>query len=177
MKLENARILTIVSDDYDDLEFWYPVIRLREAGATVDVAAEESGETYHGKSGLEVESDLSFSEVEIEKYDAMIMPGGWAPDYLRRFDEVLEMVKFMDENNRVLGVICHAPWILSSADLLEGRTLTSTPGIKDDIRHAGGHWVNKSAVVDGNLVSGRRPGDLHVYLPKLMETIKKSMKD
>lgn len=175
MKLKNARILTIVSDDYDDLELWYPMIRLREEGAKVDVAGEKAKQVYVGKSGLKVESDLSFKDVNIEAYDAMIIPGGWAPDYLRRIDEVLKMVQYMDENNKVIGVICHAPWILSSANLLEGRTLTSTPGIKDDIRHAGGQWVNKPAFVDGNLVSGRRPVDLHIYLPKLIETIANHM--
>lgn len=171
MNLEDIRILTVVSDDFDDLELWYPILRLREAGASVDVAGELSGHAYKGKYGLSVESNLSFDEVEISNYDGILIPGGWAPDYLRRLEPVLDFVKYMDKNDRVIGQICHAGWVLSSADILKGRTVTSTPGIKHDLMHAGAHWVNKAAVADGNLVSGRRPPDLPEYLPMLMRAL------
>lgn len=172
MNLENVKVLTIVSDDFDDLELWYPILRLREAGATVKVAAEKANHTYAGKSGVDVESDLSFDDVKIEEFDGLVIPGGWAPDYLRRLDPVLDFVKYMDENDRVIGQICHAGWVLSSADILEGRKVTSTPGIKHDLMHAGANWVNEAAVVDGNLISARRPPDLPVYLPLLMKALK-----
>lgn len=171
--LENKRILTIVSADYDDLELWYPIIRLREAGAIVDIAAEVAQKDYRGKYGLSVTSTLSFDDVTIESYDALLIPGGWAPDYLRRIDKVLEFVKYMDAHSKVIGIICHAGWVLSSADILKGRTVTSTPGIKHDMMHAGATWVNEAAVADGNLISGRRPPDLHEYLPLLIDAIKK----
>lgn len=171
MNLENAKVLTIVSPDFDDLELWYPILRLREAGATVNVAGEEKNHEYVGKYGVSVDSDLAFTDVEISEYDALLIPGGWAPDYLRRLDPVLDFVNYMDEHDRVIGIICHAGWVLSSADILEDRTVTSTPGIKHDMMHAGANWVNESAVADGNLISGKRPPNLPDYLPLLMEAI------
>lgn len=173
MELKGVKVLTIVSADYDDLELFYPMIRLREAGATVLVAAEEKGKTYQGKSGLQVTSDLSFAEVDTQEFDGLLIPGGWAPDYLRRLDEVMRIVKEMNDAQKVIGQICHAGWVLSSADLLKGKTVTSTPGIKHDLMHAGAHWVDQPAVVDGNLISARRPPDLPEYLPLLIEALKK----
>jgi protease I len=173
MQLKGKRVLSIVSKDYDDLEMFYPKIRLEEEGATVDVAG-EAKTTYQGKFGLSIESNLSFDEVDITQYDALLIPGGWAPDKLRRYDVVLDFVRYMNDNNRIIGIICHAGWVLSSADILKGRTLTSTPGIKHDLMHAGAHWVNEAGVVDGNLVSGRRPPDLPVYLPLLIKAIVES---
>ena len=146
------------------------MIRLREAGAHVDVAGPEVA-TYQGKFGLFVDSNLSFKDVDITQYDAILIPGGWAPDLLRRFDEVLDFVRYMDKQHKVIGQICHAGWVLSSADILKGRTVTSTPGIKHDLMHAGATWVNEPAVRDNNLVSGRRPPDLPHYLPLLIEAI------
>ena len=172
MNLENIKVLTVVSPDFDDLELWYPILRLREAGATVEVAGELEHHTYTGKYGLDVESDLAFDAVKIEDYDGILIPGGWAPDYLRRLDPVLDFVKYMDEHDRVIGQICHAGWVLSSADILKGRKVTSTPGIKHDLMHAGATWVNEAAIADGNLISGRRPPDLPVYLPLLMKALK-----
>lgn len=170
--LKNKRILTIVSNDYDDLEFHYPLIRLQEAGARVDIAAEVKGKTYHGKYGLSTQSALSFDEVDITKYDGIIIPGGWAPDYLRRLPKVLEFVKYLDQNKKIIGAICHAGWVLSSAGILKGVTLTSTPGIKDDMMYAGATWVDLPVVVDGHIVTARRPIDLPFYLPKLIDALK-----
>lgn len=171
MNLENVKVLTIVSADYDDLELWYPILRLREAGATVDIAAEKANHNYTGKYGLNVESNLSFDQVKIEDYDGILIPGGWAPDYLRRLDPVLDFVKYMDKNDKVIGMICHAGWVLSSADILKGRSVTSTPGIKHDLMHAGATWVNEAAIADGNLISGRRPPDLPDYLPLVIKAL------
>lgn len=98
---------------------------------------------------------------------------GWAPDYLRRLDSVLSFVKYMDENNLLIGQICHAGWVLSSAGILEGRTVTSTPGIKHDLMYAGATWVNEPALIDKNIVSGRRPPDLHIYVPMILEVLSK----
>ncbi len=172
MSLKGKKVLTIVSKDYDDLEFHYPILRLQEEGAEMVIASETKGETIVGKYGLSTQSDLSFSEVKIEDYDGLLIPGGWAPDYLRRFDEVLDFVKYMDQNKRLIGMICHAGWVLSSADVLKGKTVTSTPGIKHDLMHAGATWVMEPAITDGHLVSGRRPPDLPVYVPMLIKVLK-----
>lgn len=169
--LKNKKVLTIVSKDYDDLELWYPIIRLREAGATVLVAAEKANETYVGKSGLLVESDLAFADVNPKKFDAILIPGGWSPDYLRRLPDVLNIVKTMHEDNKVIGQICHAGWVLASANILKGVNVTSTPGIKDDLTNAGAIWHNVEAIRDGNIISARRPPDLPYYLPLIIDAL------
>lgn len=170
--LKNKKLLTIVSDDYDDLEFHYPMIRLKEEGVEIVIAAETANQKVNGKYGLSTVSDIAFKDVKIEDYDGILIPGGWAPDYLRRFDEVLDFVRYLDEHNKLIAMICHAGWVLSSADILKDRTVTSTPGIKHDLMHAGATWVNEPTVVDGNLVSGRRPPDLHVYVPEIINVLK-----
>ena len=172
MELKDKKVLTIVSKDYDDLELLYPILRLREAGATVEVAAEKKDTDYKGKFGLTVTSDLSFEEVDITQYDGLLIPGGWAPDYLRRLEPVLDFVKYMDEHKKVIGQICHAGWVLASADILKGRTVTSTPGIKHDLMNAGANWIDTAAVRDGHIVSGQRPPDLPMYLPLVIEALK-----
>src|SRR5690554_7504690 len=138
--LKDKLVLTIVSKDFDDLELWYPILRLREAGATVLVAGELANHDYVGKYGLTVKSDLAFDKVEITNFDALLIPGGWAPDYLRRLPKVLDFVKYLNEHKKIIGSICHAGWVLSSAGILKGVTLTSTPGIKDDMMYAGATW-------------------------------------
>lgn len=156
------KVIALVSEDFEDLELWYPVLRLREEGCQVDFAAEKPGK-YHGKYGVPCEVSLTFGEIDPKDYDGILVPGGWAPDKLRRFPEVLEMVRSMNADDKAIGIICHAGWVLASAEILEGRRVTSTPGIKDDMRHAGATWVDEASVIDGNIVSGRRPPDLPMY--------------
>ncbi|TLS37012.1 type 1 glutamine amidotransferase domain-containing protein [Pseudalkalibacillus caeni] len=171
MRLKGKRVLSLVHHDFEDLELWYPVHRLREEGAVVELAGEKAGETYIGKYGVPSESDYSFSEVKQEEYDALLVPGGWAPDKLRRFPEVLELVRHMEENKKPIGQICHAGWVLISAKVLEGKTVTSTPGIKDDMENAGATWVDEPVIVDGHLVSSRRPPDLPDYMRAFIEVL------
>lgn len=173
LSLQNHKVISLVDHDFDDLELWYPVLRLREEGAQVDLVGPEAKQTYIGKNGVPVESDYAFTDVNPEEYDAVIVPGGWAPDKLRRFSEVKEIVKHMKDNNKAIGEICHAGWVLISAGILEGKTVTSTPGIKDDMTNAGATWVNEAVVTDGQLVSSRRPPDLPEYLPELIKVMEK----
>ena len=158
------RILSLISDDFEDLELWYPVLRLREEGCTVIIAGEKKGQLFHGKYGVPCTSDVSFYDVDPDDFDGLLVPGGWAPDKLRRFPEVLNIVRKMNEKNKVIGEICHAGWVLISAGILEGRQVTSTPGIKDDMENAGATWLDTASVVDGNIVSARRPPDLPEYM-------------
>ncbi|MBB5174504.1 type 1 glutamine amidotransferase domain-containing protein [Texcoconibacillus texcoconensis] len=162
--LTGKSILTVVSNDFEDLELWYPILRLREEGAEVHIAGEEANKTFEGKYGVPVTSDYRFEDINIEEYDGLLVPGGWSPDLLRRFDSVLNMVKYMDEQKRPIGQICHAGWVLISAGILKGKHVTSTPGIKDDMENAGAIWYNKDVVVDGHLISSRRPPDLPAYM-------------
>jgi protease I len=156
-------VASLIHDDFEDLEFWYPALRLQEAGHTVHVLGEKAGVTWHGKYGVPAESSHSFEEVSPDSYDLLLVPGGWAPDKLRRFESVLNFVREFDRQKKIIGQICHAGWVLASAGILKGRTVTSTPGIRDDLTNAGALWVDKPVVVDGNLVSSRRPPDLPAY--------------
>jgi protease I len=165
------RIISLLYDEVEDLEFWYPTLRLREAGATVEVAGEEAGKVYHGKYGLPAEAEISFKDATPEGYDAVLVPGGWAPDKLRRFPEVLDLVRSLNERGKIIGEICHAGWVLISAGILEGRKVTSTPGIKDDMVNAGAIWLDEPVVVDRNIDSSRRPPDLPEYLKALLKAL------
>jgi protease I len=174
LRLKNHKVISLVTHEFDDLELWYPVLRLREAGAQVDLVGPEANETYVGKDGVPVESDYVFGDINPEEYDAVIIPGGWAPDKLRRFPEVINIVQHMNDNGKTIGQICHAGWVTISADILEGKTVTSTPGIKDDMSNAGATWVDEPVVTDGQLVSSRRPPDLPKYLPELIKVMEEN---
>ena len=169
MSLQGKKAIQLVHQDFEDLELWYPVMRLREAGADVHLAGENAGETYYGKHGLPAKSDYAFQEVNAGNYDALLIPGGWAPDKLRRFKNVLELTRNFHESQKVIAHICHAGWVLASACILKGIKTTSTPGIKDDLINAGANWVDESAVADGHIISAQRPPDLPNYLPLIIE--------
>ena len=164
MDLKCCQVINLVHDEFEDLELWYPVIRCREEGATVDLVGEKKGAVYTGKYGVPATADLSFAEAGLQAYDALLVPGGWAPDRLRRFPEVLALVGGMHREGKPIGQICHAGWVLASAGILRGRRVTRTPGIRDDMTNAGAVWVDAAVVVDGNLVSSRRPPDLGDYM-------------
>lgn len=170
MTLQGKRVACLVGDDYEDLEVWYPVLRLQEEGATVDLIGLEAG-ACRGKHGYPCRAERAISAVDAANYDALIVPGGWMPDKLRRYEAVLRFCQEFDAAGKVIATICHGPWILISARLLKGRTLTSTPGIKDDVENAGAVWVDQEAVRDGNLISARRPLDL----PALMRLMIRAM--
>ncbi|MFY4775670.1 type 1 glutamine amidotransferase domain-containing protein [Metabacillus sp. RGM 3146] len=163
MRLEGKKVIQLVSGEFEDLELWYPVLRLREEGAEVHLAGEKTDETYVGKYGVPAKSDLSFSEIDPSEYDAILVPGGWSPDKLRRYPEVLDMVRHMHEHQKPIGQICHAGWVLISAGILDGVNVTSTPGIKDDMTNAGAIWHDEAVVRDGHIISSRRPPDLPEY--------------
>lgn len=167
---KQLKVISLISDDFEDLELWYPILRCQEAGIQVDVAGERLGE-YTGKYGVHAQANFTFDTIPYQDYDGLLIPGGWAPDKLRRFDRVLEMAKHFMESNKPVGIICHAGWVLCSAEVLQGRKATSTPGIKDDMRHAGAIWVNEPVVVDGNLISGRWPKDLPYYMPAFLKAL------
>lgn len=171
MRLEGKRVLQLVSHDFEDLELWYPIHRLREEGAEVVLAGPEGNITYKGKYGVPAASDVSFAEVDIASFDALLVPGGWSPDLLRRFPDVLSFVRYMDEQKRPIGQICHAGWVLISAKILNGVNVTSTPGIRDDMENAGAIWHDEAAVVDGHIVSSRRPPDLPDYMREFIRVL------
>jgi len=163
MRLTGKKVIQFVEHEFEDLELWYPVLRLREEGAIVHIVGPQAGETYTGKYGVPIVSDYAFEDVNASDYDGVLVPGGWAPDKLRRYPDLLSIVKHMDEQRKPIGQICHAGWVLISAKILNGRRVTSTPGIRDDMENAGSTWIDAPVVVDGHLVSSRRPPDLPPY--------------
>jgi protease I len=154
--------LILVGPEYEDLEVWYPKLRLEEAGYDVKLAG--TGETsYAGKHGYPCPVDGHVRDFPASELAGILAPGGWAPDKLRRDPEVLARVRQVHEAGGMVATICHGPWILISAGIVRGRTLTSTVGIRDDLVNAGARWVDEPAVVDRNIVSARVPKDLPAF--------------
>ncbi|WP_018130258.1 type 1 glutamine amidotransferase domain-containing protein [Effusibacillus pohliae] len=173
MRLQGKRVICLVEEEFEDLELWYPVYRLREEGAEVLLAGSEQGKTYHGKYGVPATADVSFEQVSSAEYDGLLVPGGWAPDKLRRYGKVLQLVREVDAAGKPIGHICHAGWVLISAKILNGRKVTSTPGIRDDMENAGAIWVDEPVVVDAHIVSSRRPPDLPAYAKAFCDVLAK----
>jgi protease I len=160
------KILSFVADIFEDLELWYPLIRLKEEGWEVDVVAIDKNKVYTGKYGLKAEANKTYDEVKAEDYDGLLIPGGYAPDILRIEEGCIRLTKEFNE-------ICHAGWVPVTADILRGKTGTSTKKIKADLEGAGMTWVDKEVVVSENIISSRSPKDLHVYTTAFIEEVKK----
>lgn len=174
MRLAGKKVIQLVEHEFEDLELWYPVLRLREEGAIVHIVGPKAGETYIGKYGVPIQSDFAHEEVKASDYDAILVPGGWAPDKIRRYPEVLQIIREMHESKKPIGQICHAGWVLISAKILQGVTVTSTPGIRDDMENAGAIWLDEPVVVDGHIVSSRRPPDLPPYAKAFADVLANS---
>ncbi len=153
-------IVAVIDDVYEDLELWYPRIRMEEQGWKVVVAGPEKGRLYTGKHGYPCRSEASFAELAAGDFDALLVPGGFAPDKIRRDSSVLALTREMNAQGKLIAFICHAGWVLISAGILKGKRATSTVGIRDDMLNAGALWEDTPLVVDGNLVSSRTPADL-----------------
>jgi protease I len=166
--LKGKRVLMFIEDIYEDLELLYPKFRLIEAGAEVTVAGPEKDKIYHGKNGYPCKSDVSYDQLVAKDFDALVIPGGFAPDKLRRFEKVLELTRQIHNAGKPLAHICHAGWIPISAGIMKGYRCTSTPGIKDDLINAGAEWVDDEVVVDRNMISSRRPDDLPAFCREII---------
>lgn len=170
-KLTGKKILMFVDDTYEDLELWYPKLRLIEEGAQVIVAGPEGNKIYKGKNGYPCKSDVSYNDIEEKDFDGLVIPGGFAPDKLRRVAKVLDLTKQFNDNHKLVAHICHAGWIPISAKIMKGYKCTSTPGIKDDIENAGAIWVDEPIVIDRNMVSSRKPDDLPMFCKGIIEVM------
>lgn len=168
MDLAERKVAVLVEDLYQDLEAWYPIYRLREAGATVLIVGTGKKTTYRSKRGLEVTVDVDIHELSADGFDGVVIPGGFAPDILRCYDAVLDFVRDLFQQGKVVASICHGPWVLCSAGVLRGRACTSYVSIKHDIIHAGGDWCDEEVVVDGNLITSRVPNDLPAFLKAII---------
>jgi len=170
--LTGKSVLIFVGDDYEDLELQYPKYRLREAGANVVVAGLEAGVTHKGKHGYPQLSEAALRDLSASDFDGLVVPGGWMPDKLRRYDEVLTITREIHEQGKALASICHGGWINISADVVKGFDYTSTPGIKDDLVNAGvASWRDEEVVVDRHHISSRRPDDCPAFCRAIIEVM------
>lgn len=173
MSLKGKRAAILAGELYEDLELWYPYYRLLEEGAKVKLVGMTGGaKVVHSKHGYPARADLAADKARAADFDAVIVPGGYSPDHLRRDRNIVKFVKEMDKRGKLLAAICHAGWVLISADVLRGKTGTSFYAIKDDMKNAGLKWVDRPVVVDQNLITSRTPADL----PEFMKAIIKKLR-
>lgn len=173
MELSGKRIAILAENLFEDLELWYPYYRLKEAGAKVQVLG--AGQpSYKGKNGLSVKPDRKVEEVSADDFDAVVIPGGYSPDHMRRHPPFIDFVRQMAEEDKVVAFICHAGWVAASAGIVKGRRVTSFFAIKDDLVNAGAEWVDKEVVRDGKLISSRVPGDLPAFCRTIIESLSDS---
>ncbi len=162
----------LVEDHYQVLEVWYPYLRLREEGIETVFVGTGTKKSYGSKEGYPAPEELSVADAGPGEFDAVIIPGGWAPDLLRRHDRVNAFVREMFERGRLVASICHGGWVLVSAGILEGKKATAFYAIKDDMVNAGASFVDEEAVVDGNLVTSRTPYDLPAFCAEILKILK-----
>ena len=168
---EGIAVLVLVGDDYEDLELWYPKLRLEEAGARVTLAGPEQGRTYLGKHGYPACSDAAIAEIQSNDFHGIILVGGWMPDALRRNKKVLELVREFSASGKLVAAICHGGWMAISAGVYRGVRVTGSPGIKDDLVNAGALWEDAAVVVDRHYISSRRPADLPAFMQAILQLL------
>jgi protease I len=171
MRLQGMKIVVLLGPEFEDLEFWVPVMRLQEEGAKVVVAGAHPNETMIGKHGVPAQTDVSFDAINPSEFDAVLIPGGWAPDKLRRYEHVKRIVKEMYQSGKVVGMICHAGLVGISAGIVKGHNATGSEGIKDDLINAGATWLDEPAFSSGNLVWGRVVADIPAYCHELVQAL------
>jgi deglycase len=169
--LAGKRIAVLAEDLYEDLELWYPLLRLREAGAETLVVGPGPARTHSSKHGYEVQVDKLVSEVDAADFDAVIIPGGYAPDRMRRHPAMVALVKKAAAGNKVVAAICHAGWMLASAEVIRGKNVTGFYAIKDDLIHAGAHYRDAEVVVDGKIITSRQPSDLPAFCQAIISAL------
>lgn len=171
MPLTGLRVLAFAGDIYEDLELWYPKLRLIEAGAEVVVAGPEAGKTYSGKNGYPCVSDAKIADMKSEDFDGVLCPGGFMPDKLRRDPKVLQLVREFADAGKLVAAICHGGWIPISAKVYSGVRVTGSPGIKDDLVNAGALFEDAAVVVDRHFVSSRKPDDLPDFCRGIIQVL------
>jgi protease I len=170
----DGNFLIFIEDLYEDLEVWYPKLRLMEAGAKVVLAAPEAGKIYHGKHSYPALSDAAIADIQEADYAGLILAGGFSPDKLRRMEKVKQLTRQFMASGKLIAHICHGGWMAASAGICKGFRMTSTTGIRDDLENAGAIWVDEPLVVDRNMVSSRKPDDLPDFMKGIFQVLEKS---
>ena len=171
MELEGKRVAVLVEDDYQVLELWYPYHRMREAGAEVKLVGTGRATQFKSKHGYPADADLAVADTSAADFDAVIIPGGYAPDLMRRNKDMVQFVRDMDAAGKPVAAICHAGWMLVSAKIVKGRNATCFYSVRDDLEAAGANWKDEAVVVDGNLITSRVPGDLPEFCKAIIESL------
>ena len=166
------KIAILVEDLYQVLEVWYPLLRLREEGVEAKLIGTGSKDTYGSKEGYPAKVDASIEEIDPKNFDGVVIPGGFAPDILRRYEGIVKFIKHLHDDGKVVAAICHGGWLLVSADIVKGRQVTCFFAIKDDLIAAGADYVNKEVVVDGNIITSRKPEDLPAFTIEIIKQLK-----
>jgi protease I len=171
VKVSHARVVVLVANLYQEIEFWYPVMRFKELGSRVTIASLATGEVYGSKLGYPVRADVKVDDIDPAQFDALVIPGGFAPEALRTSAGTLDLVRKAFDQDKIVAAICHAPWVLVSAGVIAGRRVTSVGPVRDDVINAGGNWVAQSIVVDGHLITGQLPNDVPAFCKEIITQI------
>jgi protease I len=172
MELQGKRAAILIEQQYQEMEVWYPYFRLKEAGATVIVVGPEAGKTYPSKLGYPAKSEKAAKEVTASDLHGIVIPGGFAPDYFRRDPATVQLVKDVFARGKVVAAICHGPWLLCSTPALKGKRVTCFFSVKDDVTNAGGKYVDEETVVDGNVITARKPDDLPAFTTAVIRALR-----
>jgi len=174
MKLQGKRIAVLAENMYQEMELWVPYFRFKEEGAEVKIVGAGGAKSYTSKHGYPVAVDAQAESVSAVEFDAVVVPGGYAPDLMRRHEAMVRLVREAAQQGKVVAGICHAGWMLVSAGVLPGKRATSFFSIKDDLVAAGAKWVDQEVVVDGNLITSRRPDDLPAFCREIIKALTKA---
>jgi len=172
MELEGKKVAILVEEMFNLFEFWYPYYRLKEAGAEVVVVGSGRQKEFNGKPGTVATAEVRADDIQADDFDGVVIPGGYAPDMMRRYPKMVEFVSSLDQKNKVVAAICHAGWMLVSANVLRGKKATSFFAIKDDMVNAGAEWLDEPVVIDGNLITSRKPDDMIYFLPAIIKALR-----
>ena len=170
----NNRAAILVEQQYQEMEVWYPAYRLREAGCKVTFVGPEAGQTYPSKLGYPAKSDKAAKDVSADDFDILVIPGGFAPDFIRRSEAMIRLTSSMAEQGKIIAAICHGPWVLCSTQALKGKKVTCFFAIKDDVINAGGKYVDAEVVRDGNLITSRKPDDLPAFVQTIIQAAREA---
>jgi protease I len=171
MELKGKRVAILVEKFYEDQELWYPYFRLKEAGAKVDLIGPKI-ETYDSKHGYPAKAELEISKAKAADYDGVVIPGGYSPDHMRRTPAMVKFVTDVHKKGGFAAAICHGGWMLASADIIDGVTVTGFFSIKDDLVNAGAKYKDAEVVVDQNVITSRTPADLPAFMREILNVLR-----